>query len=71
MGSEVISWASKKQPIVALSTAEAEYVAACQVVWMRRMLRNLCQEHVKGIVIYCDNSSTIALSNNSMFHKRK
>ena len=48
MGSGAISWASKKQPIVALSTAKAEYVAAtaaaCQAVWMRRMLRSLCQE---------------------------
>eukprot|EP00253_Pinus_taeda_P031357 PITA_31357 len=45
MGSGAISWASKKQSIVALSTAEAEYVAAtaatCQAVWMRRMLRSL------------------------------
>ena len=74
MGSGGISWASKKQPIVALSTAEAEYVAAtaaaCQAVWMRIMFRNLCQEHVKGTVIYCDNSSAIALPNNSVFHKR-
>eukprot|EP00253_Pinus_taeda_P010042 PITA_10042 len=74
MGSGAISWASKKQPIVALSTAEAEYVAAtvatCQAVWMRRMLRSLCQEQTKGTVIFCDNSSTIALSKNSVFHKR-
>ena len=74
MGSGAISWASKKKPIVALSTAEAEYVAAtaaaCQEIWMRRMLRSLCQEQVKWTVIYCDNSSAIALSNNSVFHKR-
>eukprot|EP00253_Pinus_taeda_P005086 PITA_05086 len=69
-----ISWASKKQPIVALSTEEAEYVAAtavaCQTIWMRRMLRSLCQEKAKGTVIFCDNSSTIALSKNFVFHKR-
>eukprot|EP00253_Pinus_taeda_P004819 PITA_04819 len=74
MGSGAISWASKNQPIVALSTTEAKYVAAtvvvCQAIWMRRMLRSLCQEQAKGIVIFCDNSSAIALSNNSVFHKR-
>ena len=74
MGSGAISWASKKQPIVALSTTEAEYVAAtaaaCQAVWMRKMLRSLCQEQVKGTVIFCDNSSAIALSKNYVFHKR-
>eukprot|EP00253_Pinus_taeda_P023712 PITA_23712 len=73
MGSGAISGASKKQPIVALSTAEAEYVAAtaatCQAIWMRRMLRSLCQEQAKGTVIFCDNSSAIALSKNYVFHK--
>ena len=34
------------------------------------MLRSLCQEQVKGIVIYCDNSLAIAFSKNSIFHKR-
>eukprot|EP00253_Pinus_taeda_P006714 PITA_06714 len=74
MGSGAISWASKKQPIVLLFTAEAEYVAAtvaaCQAIWMRRMLRSLCQEQAKGIVIFCDNSLAIALSKNYVFHKR-
>lgn len=74
MGSGAISWASEKQPIVALSTTEEEYVAttavACQAIWMRRMLRNLCQEQAKGTVIFCDNSSAIALSTNVVFHKR-
>eukprot|EP00253_Pinus_taeda_P028656 PITA_28656 len=51
MGSGAISWASKKQPIVAFSTTDAKYVAAtttaCQAVWMRRMLRSLGQEQEK------------------------
>eukprot|EP00253_Pinus_taeda_P013408 PITA_13408 len=74
MGLGEVSWASKKQPIVALSIAEAEYVAtttaACQAVWMRRMLRSLCQEQANATIIFCDNSSVIALSKNSVFHKR-
>eukprot|EP00253_Pinus_taeda_P001822 PITA_01822 len=74
MGSGAISWSSKKQSTVALSTAEAEYVAAiaaaCQAVWMRRMLRSLGQEQAKATMIFCDNSSAIALSKNLVFHKR-
>eukprot|EP00253_Pinus_taeda_P008888 PITA_08888 len=74
MGSGAISWASKKQPVVSLSTAEVEYVAAiaaaCQAVWLRRVIRDLCHEQEKGTTIYCDNSSAIALSKNSVFHKR-
>eukprot|EP00253_Pinus_taeda_P026483 PITA_26483 len=74
MGSGAISWASKKQPIVSLSTAEAEYVAAtataCQAVWLRRVLRDLCHEQENGTTIYYDNSSAIALSKNFVFHKR-
>ena len=37
---------------------------------MRRMLRSLGQEQAKATVVYCDNSSAIALSKNSVFHKR-
>eukprot|EP00253_Pinus_taeda_P008997 PITA_08997 len=74
MGSGAISWASKKQPVVSFSIAKAEYMAAttpaCQAVWLRRVLRDLCHEQEIGRTIYCDNSSAIALSKNSVFHKR-
>ena len=45
MGSGVISWFSRNQSCVALSTAEAEYVAAClascEAIWLRKLLFDL------------------------------
>ena len=59
MGSGVISRFSRKQSCVALSTAEAEYVAAClascEAVWMWNLLSNLFDIQMDDTYIYYDN----------------
>lgn len=72
--SNVVSWSSKKQKSVSLSSAEAEYVAAteatCEAVWLRRLLVDLHQTQKDPTVIYCDNMSAIAMTKNPVFHAR-
>ena len=74
LGSGAISWSSKKQAIVTLSTIKAEFVAAsscaCQGIWMRRILNHLCQTQKSCTKIYFDNSSSIKLSKNPIMHGR-
>ncbi|CAL8169107.1 unnamed protein product [Prunus armeniaca] len=67
----VISWQSKLQKCVALSTTEAEFIAtteACkEILWMKRFLQELGQEQHKYI-LHCDSQSAIHLSKNPNFH---
>nr|GEZ80996.1 hypothetical protein [Tanacetum cinerariifolium] len=73
LGEKLVSWSSKKQDCMALSTAEAEYVSisACctQVLWMRTQLTDY-GFHFKNIPIYCDSKSAIAISCNPVQQSR-
>jgi hypothetical protein len=73
LGRSLVSWSSKKQNCVALSTAEAEYVAAgaccAQLLWMKQTLKDFGCQYSK-IPLLCDNESAIKLANNPVSHSR-
>ena len=59
---------------MSLSTAEAEYVAACsascEAVWLRKLLSDLFDLQLDATSIYCDNQSCVKLSENPVFHEK-
>ncbi|GKE82042.1 hypothetical protein Tco_1552042, partial [Tanacetum coccineum] len=64
---------AKKQPPMAMSLAEAEYVAAAgcyaSILWMKSQLSDY-DIHYKMVTIFCDNTSVIVISNNPVLHSR-
>ena len=73
-GGMAVSWSSQKQSIVALSSCEAEYIAAtsatCQAIWMSRLIRELTSNEVSMAKLMVDNQSAITLSKNTGHHNR-
>ena len=69
-----ISWTSKKQATVSLSTAEAEYIALStatqEAIWLRRLLADLDAEQSGPTVIMGDNQGSIAIARNPVSHAR-
>lgn len=71
-----ISWGSKKQKSIALSTMEAEYIALSEVckeiAYLRRLLKHMGFESyvINATNVYCDNQSAIELNKNNVFHGR-
>ncbi|KAG9444893.1 hypothetical protein H6P81_016233 [Aristolochia fimbriata] len=74
LGSGFFSWSSKKQQVVALSSTEAEYIAAAycatQAVWLRQLLEEMYHKQDGPTPGRCDNRLAIALSKNPVFHGR-
>ncbi|XP_074574593.1 secreted RxLR effector protein 161-like [Curcuma longa] len=73
LGSSLVSWSSRKQPCVALSTTEAEYVAlggcVAQLLWMMHTLKDY-ELNYTNVKVLCDNMSTINLTKNPVHHSR-
>ncbi|GJW00702.1 hypothetical protein Tco_1555953 [Tanacetum coccineum] len=73
LGDKLVSWSSKKQKCMAISSTKAEYIAlfgcCAQILWMRSQLTNYGFQFNK-IPLYCDNKSAIALSCNNVQHLR-
>ena len=74
LGNGAISWSSKKQLTIALSSTEAEYrgmaIAACEALWLKRLLKDLGVPITDLICILYNNMSSIYLARNPVFHAR-
>jgi hypothetical protein len=74
LGDSIITWTSQKQKVVALSSCEAEYIAAaaaaCQGVWLSRLLAEMLGTAPVKFKLLVDNKSAIALSRNPVHHDR-
>lgn len=72
LGLACFTWCSKKQEIVAQSTAEAEFIAATatanQALWLKKIMKDLWLNSNECIKINVDNQAAIAISQNPVFH---
>jgi hypothetical protein len=73
IGGTIVSWISKLQKVVALSTTEVEYVAATEaskeMIWLQRFMEELGKKQ-ENSRLYCDSESAIHLAKKSSFHSK-
>ena len=74
MDGGAISWSSRKQELVTLSTAEAKYVAtthaAKEAIWLRRLIFELLPSLKSTTTLYCDNQAALRLATDDNYHAR-
>ncbi|XP_019253980.1 PREDICTED: uncharacterized protein LOC109232683 [Nicotiana attenuata] len=74
LGNSPISWKSKKQSTISLSSAEAEYRAARQVVgelvWLVTLLEELTVPMNLPVPVFCDSQAALQFAKNPLFHER-
>jgi hypothetical protein len=74
VGGNLVSWRSKKQAVVARSTAEAEYramtLSICEMMWLKRLLGELKVLRNGTMRLHCDNVAAINIANNPVLFER-
>jgi hypothetical protein len=74
VGGNLVTWRSKKQKVVARSSAEAEYrgmaQGVCELLWLRNLLRDLGFKPKQAMNLFCDNKAAIDISHNPVQHDR-
>ena len=69
-----MSWKSKKQNVVARSSAESEYramaTATCELVWIKQLLGELKFGKIDQMELVCDNQAALHIASNPVFHER-
>ena len=74
VGGNLVTWRSKKQNVVALSSAEAEFrgmtKGICELLWLRKLLLELGFEQEGEMILFCDNKAAIDISHNPVQHDR-
>ena len=74
LGDCLVSWLSKNQSYISLSTTKGEYIATAscctQVIWMKHTLEDLLVKYEDPIIIHCENISSINICKNRVMHSK-
>ena len=74
VGGNLVTWRSKKQKVVALSSAKAEFRGIArgltEILWFRKLMAEIGFPHTGACRLLCDNKATISISKNPVQHDR-
>ncbi|GAV80940.1 hypothetical protein CFOL_v3_24399 [Cephalotus follicularis] len=74
MGGNLVTWRSKKQTAVSISSVEVKYRAmahgVCELIWLKRLLNDLEITHESSMRLFCDNKAAINIAHNPVQHER-
>ena len=74
MGGNLVTWRSKKQEVVARSSAEAEYrgmaKAICELLWIKNLMQELQIKQTSPMRLYCDSKAACDIAHDPVQHDR-